>query len=194
MVQGFAHHPEPIEGQVRPYKGQAGEVACAADTFGVGYGASFTKGVRMGSDSPKRVTEEKTATRLHALHVETRARVEFKDITALVQKLIADSGVQSGTCYVFVPHTTAAILINENDDPALQKDLDDFLKQLAPREREYHHNDGNCDAHLKASVIGCSKALLIEQGRPLLGRWQGVFFCEFDGPRRRDLRIKIVPD
>jgi secondary thiamine-phosphate synthase enzyme len=91
---------------------------------------------------------------------------------------------------VFVPHTTAAILINENDDPALQKDLDNFLKQLAPRDKDYHHNDGNCDAHLKASVIGCSKSLLIENGRLVLGRWQGVFFCEFDGPRRRDLRIK----
>ncbi len=148
----------------------------------------------MASEVTKRAAEEKTATRLHSLQVETHARVEFKDITALVEKLIAESGIRSGTCYVFVPHTTAAILINENDDPALQKDLDNFLKQLAPREREYHHNDGNCDAHLKASVIGCSKTLLIENGRPVLGRWQGVFFCEFDGPRQRDLQIKIVPD
>ncbi len=148
----------------------------------------------MASEMTKRVTEEKASTHLHSLQVETHARVEFKDITGLVQKLIAESGVRSGACYVFVPHTTAAILINENDDPALQKDLDNFLKQLAPREREYHHNDGNCDAHLKASVIGCSKTLLIENGRPVLGRWQGVFFCEFDGPRQRDLRIKIVPD
>jgi secondary thiamine-phosphate synthase enzyme len=131
---------------------------------------------------------------LKALQLETHSRVEFKDITALIVKFIEESGVQHGTCFVFVPHTTAAVLINENDDPALQKDLDNFLKQLAPRERDYHHNDGNCDAHLKAAVIGNSKALLVENGRLILGRWQGVFFCEFDGPRRRELRIKVVPD
>jgi len=132
--------------------------------------------------------------RLKALQLETHARVEFKDITALIEKAIEESGVQYGTCLVFVPHTTAAVLINENDDPALQKDLDNFLKQLAPRERDYHHNDGNCDAHLKAAVIGNSQALLVENGRLILGRWQGVFFCEFDGPRRRELRLKVVPD
>ncbi len=148
----------------------------------------------MAFDTARRMTTEKGAARTHALQVETRARVEFKDLTGLIQKLIGESGVENGLCYVFVPHTTAAILINENDDPALQQDLDNFLKQLAPREQEYNHNDGNCDAHLKASVIGCSKSLLIENGRLLLGRWQGVFLCEFDGPRRRDLRIKIVPD
>ncbi len=148
----------------------------------------------MAVEIGKRATTERLATRLHAVQIETRARVEFKDITELIQKCVEDSGVQSGTCHVFVPHTTAAILINENDDAALQKDFDLFLKQLAPREKEYHHNDGNCDAHLKASVIGCSKALLIESGRLVLGRWQGVFFCEFDGPRGRDLRIKIVSD
>lgn len=148
----------------------------------------------MGTDTGKRITSEKTLARLHALQIETRTRVEFKDITGLVQKLISDSGVQSGICYVFVPHTTAAVLINENDDPALLKDFDNFLMQLAPREKEYHHNDGNCDAHLKASVIGCSKSLFIENGHLVLGRWQGVFFCEFDGPRRRELRIKIVSD
>ncbi len=148
----------------------------------------------MALETTKRATAGKPAARLHAIQVETQARVEFKDITGTIQKLIAESGVQAGVCYVFVPHTTAAVLVNENDDPLLQKDFDNFLKRLAPRETEYHHNDGNCDAHLKASVIGCSKSLLIEHGRLLLGRWQGVFLCEFDGPRRRDLRIKIVPD
>lgn len=132
--------------------------------------------------------------RLKAFQLETHARVEFQDITALLEKFVAESGVQQGTCLLFVPHTTAALLINENDDPALQKDLDNFLKQLAPRERDYHHNDGNCDAHLKAAVIGNSKALFIENGRLVLGRWQGVYFCEFDGPRRRELRLKVVPD
>lgn len=132
--------------------------------------------------------------RHQALQLDTRSRVEFKDITALIEKFVEESGVQHGTCLVFVPHTTAAVLINENYDPALQKDLDNFLKQLAPPERDYHHNDGNCDAHLKAAVIGNSKALMVENGRLILGRWQGVFFCEFDGPRRRELRLKVVPD
>ena len=137
---------------------------------------------------------QRPRSRLNTLQVETRARVEFADLTGVLQKLVAESGVEQGTCLVFVPHTTAAILINENDDPALQKDLDNFLKQLAPRDRDYHHNDGNCDAHLKAAVIGTSKLLMIENRRLLLGRWQGVFLCEFDGPRRREVRVKIAPD
>ena len=125
-------------------------------------------------DSPQR-----TLARLHTAHVETHARVEFKDITGLVQKVVTESGAQSGTCFLFIPHTTAAILINENEDPALQKDLDNFLKSLAPRDNSYHHNDGNCDAHLKAAVIGNSKSLLVEGGRLILGRWQGSFPVRF---------------
>ena len=132
--------------------------------------------------------------RLHSVFIESKMRVEFKDITSLVQKVVTESGVQNGTCFLFVPHTTAAILINENDDAALQKDLDNFLKSLAPMDSHYHHNDGNCDSHLKAAVIGNSKCILIERGRLILGRWQGVFLCDFDGPRRRELKIKVVPD
>jgi len=135
-----------------------------------------------------------TKSHSHVVQVETILRVEFKHITNLLQGLIAESGVRSGLCHLFVPHTTAGLLINENDDPALQRDLSDFLKQLAPQDRIYHHNDGNCDAHLKAALMGASKSLLIENGGLVLGRWQGVFFCEFDGPRRRDLRVKIVSD
>lgn len=136
----------------------------------------------------------KSESRLHTLRIETHARIEFKDITALVAKCITDAKVESGVCHVFVPHTTAAVLIQENDDPALRTDLHEFFQELAPREAEYHHSDGNCDSHLKASLIGCSKTLLIESGRLVLGRWQGVFFCEFDGPRQREFRIKVVPD
>jgi secondary thiamine-phosphate synthase enzyme len=148
----------------------------------------------MSIEAVKRISEEPGLTHTYALQIETHARVEFKDITATIQRLIEESHVASGMCHVFVPHTTAAILINENDDQALHKDFDNFLKQLAPRERDYFHNDGNCDAHLKAALMGCSKSLLIENKRLVLGRWQGVFFCEFDGPRRRDLRVKIVAD
>jgi secondary thiamine-phosphate synthase enzyme len=148
----------------------------------------------MSVEAAKRIGEERRLTQTCALQIETHARVEFKDITSMIQKLIEESRIESGVCHVFVPHTTAALLINENDDQALHKDFDNFLKQLAPRERDYFHNDGNCDAHLKAALIGCSKNLLIENRRLVLGRWQGVFFCEFDGPRRRDLRVKIVAD
>jgi secondary thiamine-phosphate synthase enzyme len=130
----------------------------------------------------------------YQVDVHTRSRVEFTDVTRAIQKHVAESGVHSGVCHLYTPHTSAALLIQENDDPALRRDLDQFLTELAPRERAYHHNDGNCDAHLKASLIGCSKTLLIENAQLLLGRWQGVFFCEFDGPRRRELHIKIVAD
>lgn len=145
-------------------------------------------------EAGKIVPGERTQPPMHALELETGERVQFLDITGQLEKLVTASGVRSGLCHVFVPHTTAAILINENDDPALQKDLDQFLKRLAPPAATYHHNDGNCDAHLKASIIGCSKTLPIENGRLGLGRWQGVYFCEFDGPRRRGLRVKIVSD
>jgi secondary thiamine-phosphate synthase enzyme len=144
------------------------------------------------SETPEMTT--KPATVLRALTIETHARIEFKDVTSLLQRTIAETGIRSGTCYLFVPHTTAAVLVNENDDPALMKDLDNFLTRLAPADRAYLHNDGNCDAHLKAALIGASKTLLIEHGQLILGRWQGVYFCEFDGPRRRDLRVKVVPD
>jgi secondary thiamine-phosphate synthase enzyme len=148
----------------------------------------------MASEAGRVIPTQRPLPRLHIAHVETHARVEFKDITDLIQRVVSESGVQSGTCFLFVPHTTAALLINENYDPGLQRDLDNFLKMLAPRDRDYHHDDGNCDAHLKAAVIGNSKVLLVENGRLILGRWQGVFLCEFDGPRRRELRIKVVPD
>ncbi|HEV3276209.1 MAG TPA: secondary thiamine-phosphate synthase enzyme YjbQ [Terriglobia bacterium] len=148
----------------------------------------------MALELGKAVTLESRRSYLHTLHVETASRVEFKDVTAAIQQLVADSGVPSGVCYVLTPHTSAAVLVQENDDASVQKDLGDFLGALVPRDKNYLHNDGNCDAHLKASLIGCSQTLLIENSRLLLGRWQGVFLCEFDGPRRRDLHVKIVAD
>jgi secondary thiamine-phosphate synthase enzyme len=147
----------------------------------------------MSLEAIKQVREAKSVG-MRALQIETGARIEFQDLTDVIQKVVAESRVESGLCHIFVPHTTAALLINENDDRALHKDLDNFLKELAPRDREYFHNDGNCDAHLKASLIGCSKTLFIENGRLVLGQWQGIYFCEFDGPRRRGLRVKVVAD
>lgn len=148
----------------------------------------------MALEVGKAVSLESARGHLHSLEVQTESRVEFKDVTATIQKLVSDHGVNHGVCHVFTPHTSAAVLVQENDDPALQRDLDAFLGRLAPQGKDYHHNDGNCDAHLKAALIGCSKTLLIENGRLLLGRWQGVFFCEFDGPRRRELHIRVVAD
>jgi secondary thiamine-phosphate synthase enzyme len=148
----------------------------------------------MSGEATRQASAERQQPRLQALQVETHGRVEFQDITGVIQKVVEESRVEQGVCHIFVPHTTAALLINENDDRALQKDLDNFLKGLAPDDREYFHNDGNCDAHLKAALIGCSKTVLVENGRLVLGRWQGIFFCEFDGPRRRDLRVKVVAD
>jgi thiamine phosphate synthase YjbQ (UPF0047 family) len=131
------------------------------------------KGAAMAAETGKDSVEKHSKTRTHSLQVETRSRVEFKDITGVIQRLITESAAQQGTCIVFVPHTTAAVLVNENADPALLKDL---------------------DAHLKASIIGTSKSLFFENGRLVLGTWQGIFFCEFDGPRRRELRVKIISD
>ena len=167
----------------------AGTRHCHALFLGVG----LASGALMGSVG-RVVPVERPRAHLQTHDLETHSRVEFKDVTGLVRKCIAESGVHSGTCLVFTPHTSAAVMVQENDDPALQRDFDDFLKQLAPRDKPYNHNDGNCDAHLKASIIGCSKTLLVEDGQLVLGRWQGVFFCEFDGPRRRELRIKVVAD
>lgn len=148
----------------------------------------------MAIEAGKAVALETRRSNLHKLQVQTGSRVEFKDVTAEIQRLVEESGVASGVCHVFTPHTSAAVLVQENDDPSLQRDFSEFLAGLAPREKNYHHNDGNCDAHLKASLIGCSETLMVDHGRLLLGRWQGVFLCEFDGPRRRDLHVKIVAD
>ena len=135
----------------------------------------------MGRESGRNVSVERSLG-LSLIQLESRSRVEFQDITPLVEKVIEESSVRSGICHLFVPHTTAAVLINENADLSLEIDFAQFLKKLAPRESGYNHNDGNCDAHLKASLIGNSKTLLIDDGRVVLGRWQGVYFCEFDGP------------
>ena len=148
----------------------------------------------MALEVGKALSLESGRSHLRSIQVQTHARVEFKDVTSEIQRVIAESGVCSGVCHVFTPHTSAAVLIQENDDPALQRDFDSFLSGLAPRDRNYHHNDGNCDAHLKAAVVGCSKTLIVESGRLLLGRWQGVFFCEFDGPRERKLHVKLLAD
>ncbi len=107
---------------------------------------------------------------------------------------MSDSGVAAGLCHLYVPHTTAGITINENDDPAVPRDIEAALDRLVPRDGRYEHAEGNADSHIKSTLVGASTSVEIEGGRLLLGRWQAVFFCEFDGPRQRQLRVKIVPD
>jgi len=129
-----------------------------------------------------------------ALAVETTARTEIKDITQDVARLVAQSGVENGLCHLYVPHTTAGILVNESDDPDVARDIGDALDRLAPRDAGYKHTEGNADSHVKSVLVGVSEAVPVEGGKLGLGRWQGIFFCEFDGPRRREVKVRIVGD
>ena len=128
------------------------------------------------------------------LEVRTSRRTELKDITAEVQRLLEESGCASGVCHLYVSHTTAGLTINEGDDPAVARDIETTLDRLVPRNASYQHLEGNADSHVKSTLTGVSQSILFENGRLTLGRWQAIFFCEFDGPRRREVRVKIVPD
>ncbi len=124
--------------------------------------------------------------------VKTNSRTEMVDITSSVQKEIAKAGVKEGICVVYVPHTTAGITINENADRSVVGDILLTLEELIPRLRAgYRHDEGNSDAHCKSSIIGCSTQILVKDGRLLLGTWQGIFFCEFDGPRSRKFIVQV---
>jgi secondary thiamine-phosphate synthase enzyme len=126
------------------------------------------------------------------LSVKSSSRTEFVDITAEVQKVVAESGVQSGLCMVYVPHTTAAVTINESADPSVKKDVLMILNRIVPWEAEYRHLEGNSPAHVKSTLVGASELVMVENGRLLLGTWQGIFFCEFDGPRTRKVHLKFM--
>jgi len=128
------------------------------------------------------------------LTVRTHNRIELVDITAQIQKFIRDHKVESGLLVLFVPHTTAAITVNENADPSVQRDILAELNRLIPLTCSYQHTEGNSAAHIKSTVIGPSQTFIIEGVQLALGTWQGLFFCEFDGPRTRKVWIKIVPD
>ncbi len=121
-------------------------------------------------------------------------REGFYNITSRVREFISESGVQSGLAVVFCQHTTAGITINENADPDVQHDLLLGLRMAFPDRREFLHSEGNSSAHLKSSCVGVSCTLIIENGKPLLGTWQGVYFCEFDGPRTRTFMVKVIAD
>lgn len=134
------------------------------------------------------------ATSWQVVPVETQKRTQLKDITPEVARVVKQSGVDTGLCQLYVPHTTAGILINESDDPDVARDIGDTLDRLVPRTAAYKHYEGNADSHIKASLVGASKIVPIEGGKLGLGRWQGIFFCEFDGPRRREVKVRIVGD
>ena len=119
------------------------------------------------------------------IHVKTRSRIEMLDITSSVQKEISKSKISDGLCLVYVPHTTAGITINEGADPAVCKDIMDKLNELVPANAGYRHMEGNADSHIKASLMGSSVHVMVENGHLVLGTWQKIFFCEFDGPRSR---------
>jgi len=126
------------------------------------------------------------------IEIRTRAKEEFVDLTAEVGRVVTGSGVASGICVITVPHTTAGVTVNENADPDVRADLLMTLRRIVPDALPYAHAEGNSPAHVKASLVGSSVTLVIESGRLKLGTWQGVFFCEFDGPRTRNVWIQII--
>jgi secondary thiamine-phosphate synthase enzyme len=129
---------------------------------------------------------------IKTLQIQTGARTEFIDITDKVREVVHQSGAQEGICYLFVPHTTAAITINENADPAVHRDIVMELNKVIPFDDPYTHIEGNSAAHIKASIIGGSEVVFIESGGLVLGTWQGIYYCEFDGPRKRKLHVRVV--
>ena len=126
--------------------------------------------------------------------VKTRNRDELVDITGLASQAVSESGIVCGRCLVYVPHTTAGVTINENADPSVKSDLLMALSKSVPDTHPYTHMEGNSSAHVKASLVGTSATVIIDNKSLALGTWQGIFFCEFDGPRNRKVHIKIISD
>lgn len=129
---------------------------------------------------------------MESLKIRTSRRNEWIDITSSVQQVISRSGVESGLCVLFVPHTTAAVTVNEGADPSVREDILQYLASAAPQRGPYAHREGNADAHIKAALVGSSVSLLVEEARLVLGTWQSVFFCEFDGPRDRRIFLRLI--
>jgi len=128
---------------------------------------------------------------MKTLSIKTSRRIELVDITSEVQKAVKDTGVQSGVCVVFVPHTTAGVTINEGADPSVARDIEGHLAKLVPHGAGFSHAEGNSDSHIKTVFTGSSETILVEDGRLVLGTWQAVFFCEYDGPRSRKVHLTV---
>jgi len=131
---------------------------------------------------------------IQTFQVKTSTQTEFMDITRSLQELVKKTGVEDGTCIIFIPHTTAAVTINENADPSVVQDILIELNKVVPFKDQYQHLEGNSPAHIKASLVGSSQIVFVESGKLVLGTWQGIFFCEFDGPRNRKVYVKVIPD
>ena len=143
-------------------------------------------------NNSEREGKEQHMSRITGFSVQTDKHTEMIDITRQVQGVVREKNVDRGICIVYVPHTTAAITINENADPDVVRDFTMEINKLVPWEDGYRHAEGNSAAHLKASMIGFSQTILIEDGRLVLGTWQGIYFCEFDGPRSRKVYVKVI--
>ncbi len=126
--------------------------------------------------------------------IQTRSKVDLIDITAQVQQAIADKGITEGVCFLFCPHTTAGIVLNENWDPTVEQDVAMVLKHMVPEKLSYRHSEGNSTAHIKSVLVGNDHFIFIEEGKLQMGTWQGIFFAEFDGPRQRTLWVKTLSD
>ena len=130
---------------------------------------------------------------MKTIQINSQQKVELIDVTADIQAVLNTMDIKDGVLYLYVPHTTAAITINENADPDVTRDMIMELNKLVPFEDGYHHLEGNSAAHLKSSLVGVSELIPLENGQPVLGIWQGIYFCEFDGPRQRQLQLKVIP-
>lgn len=131
---------------------------------------------------------------IETLRVKTLRRTEWVNITSEVSRLVSASGISSGVCQIHVPHTTAGVTINEGYDPDVASDMEAALDRMVPRDAGYAHAEGNSDSHIKATLVGSSQNVWTAEGHLQLGRWQAIFFCEFDGPRNREIHVKIVSD
>jgi len=124
--------------------------------------------------------------------IETNSHTEFLEITSEVKEIVKNSKVKNGICFLYVTHTTASIFINENADPSVREDIENFLEKLVPEKGNYQHLEGNSASHIKSALLGSSLSIFVEDGNLLLGTWQGIFFAEFDGPRKREVWVKII--
>jgi secondary thiamine-phosphate synthase enzyme len=135
-----------------------------------------------------------TKSSIRIVKLRTERRTELKMVTREVEALVRASGVHDGVCHLYVPHTTAGVIVNEGYDPDVAHDMEGALDRLVPDSPQFRHGEGNSDSHIKTALVGSSETVFIENGKLALGRWQQIFFAEFDGPRSRELHVKIVPD
>ena len=131
---------------------------------------------------------------MQAIRVKTDQRTQMVDITIEVQRVVTALGIKTGTCFLYVPHTTAGVLINEHADPDVATDAEGAMDRLIPMAGPFRHGEGNSDSHVKTMLVGTNQFVFVEEGKLALGRWQGIFLAEFDGPRERKIYVKVLPD